>query len=155
MLRNCPCPDNNESVILYQTDPKKKQSKIDVECTSILNTDKEHWKPSLYKCKKCNLIFSEYIGVDFEKSYSYVVDKAYLEQIEFKTKTFKIFFNKIKEHLNQNSVVLEIGSYYGILGNLIKPHVKNYTGLELSIHAVEYSKKNFNRAPYRPGALAS
>ena len=30
-----------------------------------------------------NLIFSEYIGVDFEKSYSYVVDKAYLEQIEF------------------------------------------------------------------------
>ena len=40
--------------------------------------------------------------------------------------------------------MLEIGSYYGILGNIIKPHVKDYTGLELSKHAAEYSRKNYN-----------
>ena len=140
----CPCPDNNESVILYQTNRKKKEIKINVECTSYKTQNVEHWKPTLFKCKKCNLIFSEYIGVDFEDSYSHVVDKTYVEQMEFKTKTFKLFFKKIKEHLNHNSNVLEIGSYYGILGNIIKSHVNNYTGLELSDHAVEYSKKNFN-----------
>jgi 2-polyprenyl-3-methyl-5-hydroxy-6-metoxy-1,4-benzoquinol methylase len=90
------------------------------------------------------LIFSEYIGVDFEDSYSYVVDKSYINQIKFKTKTFKLFFSKIRQYINQDSDVLEIGSYYGILGNIIKPHVKNYTGLELSRHATQYSKKKFN-----------
>ena len=45
--------------------------------------------------------------------------------------------------LNKNHNILEIGSYYGVLGNIIKSHVKNYTGLELSKHAAEYSKKNF------------
>ena len=66
------------------------------------------------------------------------------EQLEFKKKTFKLLFNKIRQYLNQDSEVLEIGSYYGILGNIIKPHVKNYTGLELSKHATQYSKKRFN-----------
>jgi len=49
----------------------------------------------------------------------------------------------IKSLLNKDHEVLEIGSYYGILGNIIKPNVKDYTGLELSKHAAEYSKKNF------------
>ena len=51
--------------------------------------------------------------------------------------------NKIKPHLNINHNVLEIGSYYGVLGSVIKSHVKNYTGLELSKHAAEFSKKNY------------
>ena len=144
MSYTCPCSDNSESFVLYKGNRKKNETKIDVNCTSLSRQNVKHWKPTLLKCKKCNLIFSEYINVDFEDDYNDVVDEAYINQIEFKDKTFKLFFNKIKEHLNKNSEVLEIGSYYGILGKIIKPNVKSYTGLELSSHAVEYSKKNFN-----------
>ena len=77
MSRSCPCLDNNESFVLYQTDHKKNETKINVECTSHNIATIKHWKPTLYKCKKCDLIFSEYIDVDFEDSYSYVVDEVY------------------------------------------------------------------------------
>ena len=133
----------SESNILYRINHKN-ELKIDVRCTSYTAANIKHWKPNLFKCKKCDLIFSEYIGVDFEDSYSHVVDEAYINQIEFKTKTFNLFFRKIRPYLNQDSNVLEIGSYYGILGNIIKPNVKNYIGLELSKHAALYSKKKFN-----------
>jgi len=144
MSYRCPCPTNNESVILYQTNYKKKPTKFHVGITNNGGSGVGPLKPTLLKCKKCNLIFSEYTNVDFEDAYTHVIDESYLKQIESKIKTFKLFFNKIRLYLNQNSDVLEIGSYYGILGNIIKPHVKNYTGLESSRHAVEYSKKNFN-----------
>ena len=39
---------------------------------------------------------------------------------------------------------LEIGSYYGVLGSVLKDKVKNYSGLELSTHGSNYAKKNFN-----------
>ena len=144
MSYRCPCPTNNESVILYQTNYKKKPTKFHVGITNSGGSGVGPLKPTLLKCKKCNLIFSEYTDVNFEDAYSHVVDKTYIKQIEFKTRTFELFFSKIKQHLNQNSDVLEIGSYYGVLGNIIKLHVKNYTGLESSKHAVNYSKKNFN-----------
>ena len=132
----CPCQDNKESFVLYQSDHVN--NKIDVKCTSEIHT-----KPTLYKCKKCNLIFSEYISSNLEAAYINVKDEKYIQQIPFKKKYFNLFFSKIKSFLNKNHKVLEIGSYYGILGNIIKPHVKNYTGLELSKHAAEYSRKNF------------
>ena len=132
----CPCPDNKESFVLYQSD--QKNNKIDVKCTSEI-----HSKPTLYKCKKCGLVFSEYANSSFEEAYTNVEDKKYIQQIPFKKKYFDLFFSKIKSFLNEKHKVLEIGSYYGVLGNIIKPHVKNYTGLELSKHAAEYSKKKF------------
>ena len=132
----CPCLDNKESFVLYQSDHIN--NKIDVKCTSAI-----HSKPTLYKCKKCNLIFSEYISSSLEGAYINVKDEKYIQQITFKKKYFDLFFSKIKSFLNKNNKVLEIGSYYGILGNIIKPYVKNYTGLELSKHAAEYSRKNF------------
>ena len=144
MPYRCPCPDNNESVILYKTNNEKETAKFHVGVTNRGGAGVNSLKPTLLKCKKCDLIFSEYTDVDFENAYSHVVDKSYIKQIEFKTRTFELFFSKIKQHLNQNSDVLEIGSYYGVLGNIIKLHVKNYTGLESSKHAVNYSKKNFN-----------
>ena len=144
MSYTCPCPDNNESFVLYHGNHKKGETKIDVNCTSLSRQNVKHLKPTLLKCKKCNLIFSEYINVDFEGDYNDVVDETYINQIKFKDKNFKLFFNKIKEHLNINSEVLEIGSYYGVLGKIVKPNVKSYTGLELSSHAAEYSKKEFN-----------
>ena len=143
-MYKCPCPDNDESKVLYQDNQRYYDNMINVECTSHTNTKIKHWKPTLLKCNKCNLIFSEYVDVDFENSYINVIDETYISQIPFKTKTLKLLFKKIRQHLNEDSEVLEIGSYYGVLGNIIKPHVKNYTGLELSKHAAKYSIKHYN-----------
>ena len=132
----CPCTNKKESSVLYQSDHKN--NKIDVKCTSTI-----HDKPTLYKCSKCSLIFSEYLNYSFENAYAKVEDEKYIQQIPFKKKYFELLLSKIIPCLDISYNVLEIGSYYGVLGNVIKPHVKNYTGLELSKHAAEYSKKNF------------
>ena len=132
----CPCSEKNESSVLYSS--KYASKELDVRCTS-----ETHDKPTLYKCDKCKLIFSEHINSDFSKSYTTVEDQKYIQQIPFKKKYFELLLNKIKPYLNIKYNVLEIGSYYGAFGSVIRPHVKNYTGLELSKHAAEYSKKNF------------
>ena len=136
----CPCPDTKDSFVLYRSSHKKNKNYVkDVKCMSEI-----HSKPTLYKCVKCNLIFSEYINSNLEDAYSNVEDERYIQQIPYKKKNFELLFSKISSFLNNNHKVLEIGSYYGILGSIIKPHVKNYTGVELSRHASEYSKKNYN-----------
>ena len=133
----CPCLKKKESYLWYKS--KNKNINIDVRCT----TD-NHEKPTLYKCKECKLIFSEYFNSNFENAYSDVVDEKYIKQIPIKMENFALFYNKIKPFLNLNQKVLEIGSYYGVLGSIIKPNVKSYTGLELSRHASQYAKNNFN-----------
>ena len=144
MINICPfCKNENSSKILFEGVANKNKV-INVECTSHNSEDIEQWKPTLYKCKSCKLVFSESIGVNFAEKYIDVIDQSYLDQIEFKKKTFKLFFKKIEKYLNKDLKVLEIGSYYGVLGNLINPHVKEYHGLELSTHAANYAKKNFN-----------
>ena len=45
---------------------------------------------------------------------------------------------------DKNKSVLEVGSYYGVFGDIIKPNVKSYSGLELSKHGCDYSIKNYN-----------
>ena len=76
----CPCADKKESFVLYQSDKKNnKNNEIDVRCTS-----ETHNKPTLYKCKKCNLIFSEYLNFNFEEAYTNVKDEKYIQQISFK-----------------------------------------------------------------------
>ncbi len=138
---HCPsCPEKVESFILYKSTHKKDKKFVkDVKCMSEI-----HFKPTLYKCRKCNLIFSEYINVDTEEAYTAVEDDRYIQQIPYKKKNFELLFSKILPFLKNDHDVLEIGSYYGILGDIIKPNVKNYTGLELSKHAADYSRKNFN-----------
>ena len=133
------CPncevENTEYLYKYQNFDS---NKFDLRCTSL-----QYQKPNLVKCKKCNLIFSELLNLKFENLYEDVIDQLYIDQILFKKKYFENTLNKIKKYLNSNSNVLEIGSYYGIFGSLINPLVKNYVGLELSKHAVEFSKKKF------------
>ena len=135
----CPCPyhEKKESLVLFKSN-EKKDAKLDVKCTSAT-----HDKPTLYKCGNCDLIFSEHITKKFEEDYSKVEDTKYIEQIPFKEKYFNLLLSKILPFLNKQTSVLEIGSYYGVFGNLIKKHVKKYTGLELSKHAAEYSKSFF------------
>ena len=144
ILEICPyCKSKDSFNILYKNDHNKEE-KINFECTSHNFHNYKQWKPTLYKCKLCSLVFSEHIGVKFEDNYKAVVDFAYLNQSKFKKKSFTLFLEKIKNHLNKNCTVLEIGAYYGVLGKLIQPLVKEYTGLELSKHASDYSKNNSN-----------
>ena len=143
-LEICPyCKSKDSFNILYKNDHNKEE-KINFECTSHNFHNYKQWKPTLYKCKLCSLVFSEHIGVKFEDNYKVVVDIAYLNQFKYKKTSFTLFLEKIKNHLNKNCTVLEIGAYYGVLGKLIQPLVKEYTGLELSKHASDYSKNNSN-----------
>ena len=72
----CPCREKNESSVLYHSNHKSNELdiKLDIRCTS-----ETHDKPTLYKCKKCKLIFSEYIKSDFEERYAIVEDQKYIQ----------------------------------------------------------------------------
>ena len=144
MIKSCPYCASEDSVKVLIRGKNDFNNKINFECTSHNAQNIEQWKPTLYKRRHCDLVFSEFIGTNFSENYTKVVDEAYLDHIEFKKKTFKLFLKKIQNYLNKDINVLEIGSYYGILGNLIKPYVKSYSGLELSSHAADFSRKKFN-----------
>ena len=116
--------------------------KINFNCT----TD-SYEKPSIYECTKCKIIFSELIfkmeNNEIEKNYQEVADNKYISQIKFKRYYFEKLINKISKYIKEDMDVLEIGSYYGVLGSLLKNKVKNYSGLELSTHGSSYAKNNF------------
>ena len=116
--------------------------KINFDCT----TD-SYEKPSIYECTKCKIIFSELIfkmdNNEIEKNYQEVADDKYISQIKFKRYYFEKLINKISKFISKDMDVLEIGSYYGVLGSLLKNKVKNYSGLELSNHGSNYAKNNF------------
>ncbi len=116
--------------------------KINFNCT----TD-TYVKPSIYECTKCKIIFSELIFKmdenEIEKSYQDVADEKYISQIKFKKYYFEKLCNKIGKFISKDMEVLEIGSYYGILGSVLKEKVKNYSGLELSTHGSNYARNNF------------
>tara|TARA_B100000989_G_scaffold189129_1_gene142397 strand:- start:4 stop:918 length:915 start_codon:yes stop_codon:yes gene_type:complete len=116
--------------------------KINFNCT----TD-SYEKPSIYECTKCKIIFSELIfkmdKKEIEKNYQDVADDKYISQIRFKKYYFEKLFNKISKFTNKDMSILEIGSYYGVLGSVLKDKVKNYSGLELSTHGSIYAKKNY------------
>lgn len=142
------CPDKNCDGlidILYKSSRNTDLEKINFNCTT--NT---YDKPQINRCSKCKIIFSELIykinEKDFESQYSDVEDKKYISEIEFKKKYFLSLYNKIRSYINSDSSVLEIGSYYGVLGNILNKSklVKKYSGLELSEHAVTFSKNQFN-----------
>ena len=117
-------------------------TKINFNCT----TD-SYKKPSIYECTKCKIIFSELIFKmnknEIEKNYKDVADDKYISQIKFKRYYFEKFFNKISKFTNKDMTVLEIGSYYGVLGSVLKNKFKNYSGLELSVHGSDYAKNNY------------
>ncbi|OUU53380.1 MAG: hypothetical protein CBC25_00810 [Pelagibacteraceae bacterium TMED65] len=145
-MSRCPNPNCNEPIsILYHSNSYNGSQKINFNCTSDTV-----FKPQLNICSRCDLIFSDLIynfdNRSLEKKYSEVVDEKYISQIKYKNYYFEKMFSKVLPFINKNSSVLEIGSYYGVLGNLIKRNekVKSYTGLELSEHGVKYSKDVFN-----------
>ena len=63
-----------DSFVWYKS-KSKSSNNVDVTCT----TD-NHDKPTLFKCKSCKLIFSEYYNSSFENSYTDVVDEKYIKQ---------------------------------------------------------------------------
>tara|TARA_B100000902_G_scaffold396151_1_gene456441 strand:+ start:824 stop:1735 length:912 start_codon:yes stop_codon:yes gene_type:complete len=142
---NKKCPNNDcpgDIVVKYQTNTQNIEN-INFSCTTNTYT-----KPTILKCNKCEILFSELIykfeGNQIEKNYQEVEDTKYISQIKYKKTYFINFYNKIKNDLTSNSSVLEIGSYYGILGLVLKNKVAKYTGLELSKHGSNYAINNFN-----------
>ena len=134
----CPnCKFINKNYLYLYKDLDSKS--YDLRCTSL-----QYQKPNLIKCKNCKLIFSELLNIKFEKLYEEVIDYQYLDSISFKKRYFLDTLNKIKKYLKNSSNVLEIGSYYGIFGALIKQHVNQYKGIELSKHGAEYAKNKYN-----------
>ena len=109
-----------------------------------LYVNKFEIKPNLFYCKDCEIIFSEYCDNSFQENYVDVLDPLYVDQIENKKKYFNNLINKISDQFESSDNVLEIGSYYGAFGSQIVKKVKSYTGIELSPHACEYAKRNFN-----------
>ena len=71
-------------------------------------------KPSVLECKKCKIIFSELV--------------------------YKLNENQFQKNYQE----VEDRKYISALGSIIKSKVKNYSGLELSIHGSNYSKKEFD-----------
>lgn len=118
------------------------QNKINFSCT----TD-TYIKPSIYECTKCKIIFSELVfkmnDSEIEESYKDISDEKYISQIKFKKYYFEKLCGRIGNLINKKMDVLEIGSYYGVLGSVLKDKVKNYSGLELSTHGSNYAKKNY------------
>ena len=72
----CPCPDNNDSDLLYRSNHNYNYDKIDFSCTS--NT---YFKPKLFKCKKCKLIFSEIAKNIFENKMFYRMQYIYTKRL--------------------------------------------------------------------------
>lgn len=140
---NCPNCGVNNSDYLYKF-TEFKTSDYDLRCTSLNYT-----KPNLIKCADCKLIYSELYKIDFEKLYGDVIDHQYIELIPYKKLYFTNTLKKIQKYLDKDKDVLEIGSYYGVFGSLVAPETKTYTGIELSSHAVDYAKKNYNLNVYK------
>ena len=145
---NYECPYCKEKAIIFlksHYDNKIQPENIDYSTTEIsrLGSNKFPPKPNLFKCTNCEIIFSEFYNIKFEKKYIDVIDQIYIDQIKYKKLYFKNLIKKIKKELSKEKDVLEIGSYYGAFGSEVLEYVKSYTGLELSTHAVNFSKEKY------------
>ena len=143
-MKNClniKCGGNIK--LLYDYGSNYNFDDVSFDCTT-----NSYSKPKIYKCNKCKLKFSELAASlpnkEIEDKYINVVDKIYIDEIPLREKYFSSLYKKISYNFNKDQSVLEVGSYYGVFGNIIKPNVKNYSGLELSKHGSDYSKKNYN-----------
>ena len=140
-MKNClniKCGGNIK--LLYDYGSNYNFDDVSFDCTT-----NSYSKPKIYKCNKCELKFSELAEVlpdkKIEDKYNNVVDNIYIDEIPQREKYFSSLYKKISYNFNKDQSVLEVGSYYGVFGNIIKPNVKNYSGLELSKHGANYSKK--------------
>ena len=143
-MKNClniKCRGNIE--LLYDYGSNYNFADINFDCTTT-----SYSKPKIYKCNICELKFSELAvalsNKKIEDKYNNVVDNIYINEIPQREKYFSNLYKKISYNFSKDHTVLEVGSYYGVFGNIIKPNVKSYSGLELSKHGSDYSKKNYN-----------
>ena len=128
--------------LLYDYGSNYNFNDLSFDCTT-----NSYSKPKIYKCNKCELKFSELAAIlpnkKIEDKYNNVVDDIYIDEIPQREKYFLNLYKKISHNFTKDKSVLEVGSYYGVFGNIIKPKVKNYSGLELSKHGTAYSEKNY------------
>jgi 2-polyprenyl-3-methyl-5-hydroxy-6-metoxy-1,4-benzoquinol methylase len=133
----------NKCSLYLKSSNKKANKKFNFTSTEA-NTYENEIKPDLFFCYNCEIIFSEFIDEKFENNYIEVLDDLYISQIKNKKLYFNNLIVKLSNIIKKNHDVLELGSYYGAFGSEIKNKVNSYVGVELSSHACEYAKKNFN-----------
>ena len=138
-LKICPCNFKSTASLKYDYKNKFKLENLTMECTSD-----NHLKPKIYKCKKCDLLFSEFASVNFSQKYQEVEDKKYIAQIPNKEIYFRELFKNISDDINFKGRSLEIGAYYGVFSKIAKENISNLTSIELSNHAISYGTKNYN-----------
>ena len=143
-MKNCLSIKCGGSIkLLYDYGSNYNFDDVSFDCTT-----NSYSKPKIYKCNKCELKFSELAAAlpnkRVEDKYNNIVDNIYIDEIPQRQKYFSGLYKKISYNFNKDQSVLEVGSYYGVFGNIIKPNVKNYSGVELSKHGSDYSKKNYN-----------
>ncbi len=134
---------NRECNLFLKSSNKNENRNFNFASTET-NTKETEIKPDLFFCDSCDLIFSEFINEKFEDNYKEVLDDLYISQIENKKAYFKNVIKKLSKIINKNDDVLELGSYYGAFGSEIKGKVNSYIGVELSSHACNYAKTEFN-----------
>ena len=143
-MKNClniKCGGNIK--LLYDYGSNYNFDDVNFDCTT-----NSYSKPKIYRCNKCELKLSELAAAlpnkKIEDKYNNVVDNIYIDEIPQREKYFSSLYKKISYNFHKDHSVLEVGSYYGVFGSIIKPNVKKYSGLELSKHGSDYSKKNYN-----------
>ena len=128
-----------------------KYSSIDFACSSV---NKTNIKPNLHKCIDCDLVqISQTNSINnLDSMYEDVIDKDYINSLEIKYKTFNGVFKKIEPYIknlqqkhHQKISILEIGSYYGVLLDILEKNNLNAVGIEPSKHAFAYSKNHNNQ----------
>jgi len=145
LCRGC----KSQALIEYKKFNKNNKNKlsVDISCSSVIKTNV---KPDLHKCIDCDLVqISPSNSIkNLDKMYEDVVDTDYINNLKIKYKTFNGVFKKIKPYIEKSQQkhskinVLEIGSYYGVLLNIIEKNKLNAIGIEPSKHAYEYSKNH-------------
>ena len=141
MVSQLNCPGGCKSITKKKF---KRSQKINTDTLKVNCTNDNHEKPALFECNNCNLIFSELANCKFLDKYTDVQDEKYISQIIYKQSYFQKLYEKIKNEINLNGNVLEIGSYYGVFANIANKDIKNFSSIELSMHARDFAKKNYN-----------
>lgn len=127
---------------LYKRNNQDRKAKNTVEayqCSTMSHTS----KPQVLSCLECGLNFSP-TGINDPKNikrYESVIDETYISNIEGRKLTFSKLLKNIEPYIHKNTEILEVGSYCGIFGHIVKKSGYDYVGIEPSRWASNYASE--------------
>ena len=106
---------------LYKSNNQDRKAKNSVEAYQC-STMSHKSKPQVLSCLECGLNFSPN-GINDPQNigrYENVVDETYISNIEGRKLTFSKLLKNIEPYIHKNTEILEVGSYFGIFGHIVK-----------------------------------